>query len=91
MQRLRHRNSTRRCAPRLERVKITVSAFANRQFQGKVDSIALMPQDNLTSNSASSNSRHEIPVKIQFDQSSIQAYESRFTPGMSAVVKVETN
>ncbi len=73
-----------------QKVKITVSAFANRQFQGKVDSIALMPQDNLTSNSASSNSRHEIPVKILFDQSSIQAYESRFTPGMSAVVKVET-
>ena len=73
-----------------QKVKITVSAFANRQFQGKVDSIAFMPQDNLTSNSASSNSLHQIPVKIVFDGSSIQGYESRFNPGMSAVVKVET-
>ena len=73
-----------------QKVKITVSAFANQQFQGKVDSIAFMPQDNLTSNSASSNSLHQIPVKIVFDESSIQGYESRFNPGMSAVVKVET-
>lgn len=72
-----------------QKVKITVSAFANRQFQGKVDSIAFMPQDNLMNNSASSNSLHEIPVKILFDKSSIQGYESRFTPGMSAFVKVE--
>ncbi|MEH2251839.1 HlyD family secretion protein [Nostoc sp.] len=73
-----------------QKVKITVSAFANRQFQGKVDSIAFMPEDNLTSNSASSNSLHQIPVKIVFDGSSIQGYESRFNPGMSAIVKVET-
>ncbi|MEH2460144.1 HlyD family secretion protein [Nostoc sp.] len=73
-----------------QKVKIAVSAFANRQFQGKVDSIAFMPEDNLTSNSASSNSLHEIPVKIVFDGSSIQGYESRFHPGMSAIVKVET-
>ncbi|MBW4458427.1 MAG: efflux RND transporter periplasmic adaptor subunit [Nostoc indistinguendum CM1-VF10] len=73
-----------------QKVKITVSAFANRQFQGKVDSIAFMPQDNLTTNSASSNSLREIPVKILFDHSSLQGYESRFIPGMSAVVKVET-
>ncbi|MEH1845823.1 MAG: efflux RND transporter periplasmic adaptor subunit [Nostoc sp.] len=73
-----------------QKVKITIPAFANHQFQGKVDSIAFIPQDNLTSNSASSNLLHEIPVKILFDKSSIQGYESRFTPGMSAVVKVET-
>ncbi|MEH2423124.1 MAG: efflux RND transporter periplasmic adaptor subunit [Nostoc sp.] len=73
-----------------QKVKITVPAFANRQFQGKVDSIAFMPEDNLTSNSASSNSLHQIPVKIVFDGSSIQGYESRFNPGMSAIVKVET-
>ncbi|WP_298908153.1 hypothetical protein [uncultured Nostoc sp.] len=75
---------------KLSKVKITVSAFANRQFQGKVDSIAFMPEDNLTSNSASSNSLHQIPVKIVFDGSSIQGYESRFNPGMSAIVKIET-
>ncbi|MEH2291957.1 HlyD family secretion protein [Nostoc sp.] len=73
-----------------QKVKITVSAFANRQFQGKVDSIAFMTEDNLTSNSASNNSLHQIPVKIVFDGSSIQGYESRFNPGMSAIVKVET-
>ena len=73
-----------------QKVKITVPAFANRQFQGKVDSIAFMPEDNLTSNSAYSNSIHQIPVKIVFDGSSIQGYESRFNPGMSAIVKVET-
>ncbi|MEH2411031.1 HlyD family secretion protein [Nostoc sp.] len=73
-----------------QKVKITVSAFANRQFQGKVDSIAFMSEDNLTSNSASNNLLHQIPVKIVFDGSSIQGYESRFNPGMSAIVKVET-
>nr|WP_322681018.1 efflux RND transporter periplasmic adaptor subunit [Nostoc sp. DedQUE03]MDZ7976461.1 efflux RND transporter periplasmic adaptor subunit [Nostoc sp. DedQUE03]MDZ8042784.1 efflux RND transporter periplasmic adaptor subunit [Nostoc sp. DedQUE02] len=73
-----------------QKVKITVSAFANRQFQGKVDSIAFMPEDNPTSNSVSNNSLHQIPVKIVFDGASIQGYESRFYPGMSAIVKVET-
>ncbi|MEH2245022.1 HlyD family secretion protein [Nostoc sp.] len=72
-----------------QKVKITVSAFANRQFQGKVDSIAFIPEDNLTSNSASSNSLHQIPIKIVFDGSSIQGYESRFHPGMSAILKVD--
>ncbi|MEH2072328.1 MAG: efflux RND transporter periplasmic adaptor subunit [Nostoc sp.] len=73
-----------------QKVKITVPAFSNHQFQGKVDSIASMPQNNLTSNSDSSNSLHEIPVKILFDESSIQGYESRLTPGISAVVKIKT-
>jgi membrane fusion protein, multidrug efflux system len=48
---------------------------------------ALLPPDNATGNFTKIVQR--IPVKVTFDQKSIQGYESRITPGMSAEVDVE--
>ncbi|MBH8564334.1 HlyD family secretion protein [Nostoc sp. CENA67] len=78
-----------------EPVEIKLDAFPHHTFNGRVDSIspasgaefALLPPDNATGNFTKIVQR--IPVKIVFDQNSIQGYESRITPGMSAEVAVE--
>ncbi|WP_036476765.1 HlyD family secretion protein [Myxosarcina sp. GI1] len=82
-----------------ETVEVKIDAFDNRAFVGKVDSIspasgaefALLPPDNATGNFTKVVQR--IPVKIVLDRQSInqsiKGYESRITPGMSAVVSVE--
>ncbi|MFN6563305.1 MAG: HlyD family secretion protein [Nostoc sp. ChiSLP01] len=78
-----------------ETVEIKLDAFPHHSFVGRVDSIspasgaqfALLPPDNATGNFTKIVQR--IPVKIVFDQKSIQGYESRITPGMSAEVAVE--
>ncbi|BAZ68372.1 MAG: HlyD family secretion protein [Pelatocladus maniniholoensis HA4357-MV3] len=67
-----------------QRVDIKIAAFPSRNFAGKVDSIALIPPNNNTN----TKDVRRIPVKIMFDPASIKGYESRITPGMSAVVKV---
>ncbi len=77
-----------------ESVEIKVDAFPHHTFMGRVDSVspasgaqfALLPPDNATGNFTKIVQR--IPVKIVFDQQSIKGYESRITPGMSAVVSV---
>ncbi len=76
-------------------VEIKLDAFPNHTFTGRVDSIspasgaefALLPPDNATGNFTKIVQR--IPVKIVFDQKSIQGYDLRITPGMSAEVTVE--
>ncbi|MBD2245983.1 HlyD family secretion protein [Nostoc sp. FACHB-888] len=78
-----------------EPVEIKLDAFPHHTFIGRVDSIspasgaqfALLPPDNATGNFTKVVQR--IPVKVVFDQKSIQGYESRVTPGMSAEVAVE--
>ncbi|MFN6572136.1 HlyD family secretion protein [Dendronalium sp. ChiSLP03b] len=78
-----------------EPVEIKLDAFPHHTFSGHVDSIspasgaqfALLPPDNATGNFTKIVQR--IPVKIVLDQKSIQGYESRITPGMSAEVAVE--
>jgi membrane fusion protein (multidrug efflux system) len=78
-----------------EPVEIKLDAFPNHTFRGRVDSIspasgaqfALLPPDNATGNFTKIVQR--IPVKVIFDQKSIQGYDSRITPGMSAEVTVE--
>ncbi len=78
-----------------EPVEIKLDGFPHHSFVGRVDSIspasgaqfALLPPDNATGNFTKIVQR--IPVKIVFDQKSIQGYESRITPGMSAEVAVE--
>lgn len=78
-----------------EPVEIKLDAFPNHPFRGRVDSIspasgaqfALLPPDNATGNFTKIVQR--IPVKVTLDQNSIQGYESRITPGMSAEVDVE--
>ncbi|OKH49708.1 secretion protein HlyD [Calothrix sp. HK-06] len=76
-------------------VEIKLDSFPHHTFKGKVDSIspasgaqfALLPPDNATGNFTKIVQR--IPVKIVFDPASIQGYDSRITPGMSAEVSVE--
>ncbi|ALF55839.1 secretion protein HlyD [Nostoc piscinale CENA21] len=76
-------------------VEVKLDAFPHHTFSGKVDSIspasgaqfALLPPDNATGNFTKVVQR--IPVKIVLDQKSIQGYDSRITPGMSAEVSVE--
>ncbi|AUB39200.1 emrA, membrane fusion protein, multidrug efflux system [Nostoc flagelliforme CCNUN1] len=78
-----------------ETAEIKLDAFPHHTFVGRVDSIspasgaqfALLPPDNATGNFTKVVQR--IPVKVVFDQKSIQGYESRITPGMSAEVAVE--
>ncbi|MGQ4649927.1 HlyD family efflux transporter periplasmic adaptor subunit [Lyngbya aestuarii] len=76
-------------------VEIKLDAFPKHTFTGKVQSIspasgsefALLPPDNATGNFTKVVQR--IPVKITFEPQSIRGYESRITPGMSAVVSVD--
>ncbi len=77
-----------------EEAEIKLDAFPHHIFEGHVDSIspasgaefALLPPDNATGNFTKIVQR--IPAKIVFDPQSIKGYESRITPGMSAVVSV---
>lgn len=76
-------------------VEVKIDAFPNHPFIGHVDSFspgsgatfALLPSDNATGNFTKIVQR--IPVKIVFDPQSVRGYESRITPGMSAVVSVD--
>lgn len=78
-----------------ETVEVKIDAFDDHTFVGKVDSIspasgaefALLPPDNATGNFTKIVQR--VPVKIILDRQSIRGYESRITPGMSAVVSVK--
>ena len=76
-------------------VEIKLDAFPHHPFIGRLDSFspgsgatfALLPPDNATGNFTKVVQR--IPVKVVFAPQSIRGYESRITPGMSAVVSVE--
>lgn len=76
-------------------VEIKLDAFPHHPFIGRVESIspasgatfALLPPDNATGNFTKIVQR--IPVKVVFDPQSIQGYESRIAPGMSAEVSIE--
>lgn len=76
-------------------VEVKLDAFPHHTFRGTIDSLspasgaqfALLPPDNATGNFTKVVQR--IPVKVRFDPRSIQGYESRIVPGMSAEVTVE--
>ncbi|MBW4506180.1 MAG: HlyD family secretion protein [Scytonematopsis contorta HA4267-MV1] len=78
-----------------QEVEVKLDAFPHHAFKGHVESVspasgaqfALLPPDNATGNFTKIVQR--IPVKVIFDQRSIQGYESRITPGMSAEVSVD--
>lgn len=80
-----------------QEVDISLDAFPHHTFKGRVESLSpasgsefsLLPPDNATGNFTKIVQR--IPVKIVFDADSIQEYESRITPGMSATVAVNTD
>ncbi len=75
-------------------VEITVDAVADHKFAGTVESFSpgtgakfsLLPPDNATGNFTKVVQR--MPVKIRFTPESVRGYESRLSPGLSAVVKV---
>ncbi len=79
-----------------QEVEIKLDAFPQHIFKGKVNSMApasgakfaLLPPDNSTGNFTKIVQR--IPIKIVFEPESIKGYEARITPGMSAIVTVET-
>ncbi len=76
-------------------VTLTVDSFAGHEFSGRIESIApasgaqfaLLPPDNATGNFTKIVQR--VPVKIVFDESSVQGFSGRISPGMSAVVRVK--
>lgn len=78
-----------------EQAEVKLDAFPHHPFVGRVESFspgsgatfALLPPDNATGNFTKIVQR--IPVKVVLDSNSIKGYESRITPGMSAVVSVE--
>ncbi|GAA6618838.1 HlyD family secretion protein [Scytonema sp. NUACC26] len=75
--------------------EIRLDAFPHHPFRGHVESLspasgsqfALLPPDNATGNFTKVVQR--IPVRVVFDPQSIRGYESRITPGISAVVSVD--
>lgn len=77
-------------------VKITIDAFPDHKFTGKVDSFApasgaqfaLLPPDNATGNFTKIVQR--LPVKVVLDPESMGDFKSLIAPGMSCVVKIKT-
>ena len=78
-----------------EPAEIKLDAFPHHPFKAHLESISpasgaqfsLLPPDNATGNFTKVVQR--IPVKLVFEPQSIQGYESRISPGMSAEVSVE--
>lgn len=79
-----------------QKAEIKLDSFPDHIFTGRVESLspasgaqfALLPPDNATGNFTKVVQR--IPVRIVFDQDSVRGFEQAITPGMSAVVTIET-
>jgi membrane fusion protein (multidrug efflux system) len=77
-----------------EAVDITLDAFPNHHFKGYIDSVApgsgnefaLLPADNATGNFTKVVQR--VPIKITFDEKSLDGYKQLVIPGLSAQVNV---
>ena len=77
-----------------QEVEITIDAVGGHVFLGRVDSLApatgaefaLLPADNATGNFTKVVQR--VPVKIVFNHESVEGFEDRLRPGLSAVVSV---
>jgi membrane fusion protein, multidrug efflux system len=78
-----------------QQVEVTIDAIGGHVFTGKLDSVApatgaqfaLLPADNATGNFTKVVQR--VPVKVIFDNDSIQGFGDRLRPGLSAVVSVK--
>ncbi|MEA5573592.1 HlyD family secretion protein [Calothrix sp. UHCC 0171] len=78
--------------------EIKIAAFPSRKFVGKVErvspspvnSVAVPSPSNTYSASNYTSAVRRIPVKIVFEPDSIQGFESRIAPGMSANVTINT-
>jgi membrane fusion protein, multidrug efflux system len=79
-----------------QEVEIKIDTFGGRTFKGKVDSISpasgarfsMLPPDNATGNFTKVVQR--VPVKIIFDEQSVQPFKDLISPGMSCIVTVLT-
>jgi membrane fusion protein, multidrug efflux system len=77
-----------------QKAEIEVDSIDGKVFEGEVESFspgtgatfALIPPDNATGNFTKIVQR--LPVRIRFNAASIQGYEDRLAPGLSAEVKV---
>jgi membrane fusion protein (multidrug efflux system) len=77
-----------------QRVTVRIDAMPGHVFVGEVNSFspasgaqfALLPPDNATGNFTKIVQR--VPVKIVFDPASIEGFEARIVPGLSALVVV---
>jgi membrane fusion protein (multidrug efflux system) len=77
-----------------QKVEIKIDSFPNHKFEGTVlsfspgsgSSFAILPSDNATGNFTKIVQR--VPVKILFTPESLDGYEDRVTPGLSAVTNV---
>jgi membrane fusion protein (multidrug efflux system) len=76
------------------RVKISIDSIGGKEFEGTIESFspatgstfALIPPDNATGNFTKIVQR--VPVRVRFNPQSMQGYEERIVPGLSADVKV---
>lgn len=77
-------------------VEIKIDSFPGRTFKGSLDSLSpasgakfsMLPPDNATGNFTKVVQR--VPVKILFDEKSIQSIKGNISPGMSCIVSVLT-
>lgn len=78
-------------------VEVHIDTFPNHEFKGWIESFspasgaefALLPPENATGNFTKIVQR--IPIRIELDPETTKGYESRLTPGMSVIAKVNTN
>jgi membrane fusion protein (multidrug efflux system) len=78
-----------------QEVEVTIDAIGGHVFTGKLESVApatgaqfaLLPADNATGNFTKVVQR--VPVKVIFDNDSMQGYGDRLRAGLSAVVSVK--
>ncbi|BAZ03939.1 HlyD family secretion protein [Calothrix sp. NIES-3974] len=73
-------------------VKVRINAFPSQTFKGTVDGMlsTVVNVNGTTGDSQNNQSGKRIPFKIKLDPESLQGYESRITPQMSAIVTVDT-
>ncbi len=81
-----------------QKADIRMIAFPGKTFRGTIDSVsptsfgkvAPFKGENTTSDTTKNSNEQRIPVKILFEPQSLRGHEAKMTPGMSAVVTVNT-
>ncbi|KAF3885501.1 MULTISPECIES: HlyD family secretion protein [Nostocales] len=81
-----------------QKADIKMIAFPGKTFRGTVESmsptsfgkVSPLKGENTTGNTTRTSSEQRIPVRILFEPESLRGYETKMTPGLSAVVTVDT-
>ncbi|GAA6623248.1 HlyD family secretion protein [Scytonema sp. NUACC26] len=81
-----------------QKADIRMIAFPGKTFRGTVNSIsptafgkvAPLKGENTTGDTTRSLNEQRIPVKILFEPESVRGYEAKMTPGLSAIVTIDT-